>query len=244
MEVILDCPFCNKKKHLYYNASKEVYLCFRCGATGKKRSLLANTVLPSANSSKKSARRGTGESSPPSRELSPSTKSYLLNQRGLSSQVLKLVPVLETRSGLLFPFLGEDYWQERKWKPQKPRWRGPSHAKRTATDGIVYLLESHPESRRVVVVEGILDALAVAEFDNAAAVLSWRVHPAQASRLAAQFDECLWMPDADVPPSNLLRSFFRLSARMRTKIWNKYPDGYKDPGDLGAKVGELHDCFC
>lgn len=34
-ELKLDCPYCHKPKHLYWNSIKRVWHCFRCGRSGK-----------------------------------------------------------------------------------------------------------------------------------------------------------------------------------------------------------------
>lgn len=41
-EYIITCPFCNRKNKMYINAAKGLYICYRCGKSGKASSLVGN----------------------------------------------------------------------------------------------------------------------------------------------------------------------------------------------------------
>ena len=233
-EIQMDCPFCGKEKHLYYNPKKRVFICFHCGETGTKRSLSKSATIPiQSNSSTIKTSTPSHELRPPSHHsLSPSTRSYLTQQRGIESKVLEVLPISETEKGILFEFPSFDYWQERRFKPFHPRWWFPKDTAESVSRGVVYLADLHPESSRIVVVEGVLDALSIAPFENAAAVLSFRVHPNQVDYLSRRFDQALFIPDADVRAKDVLRGRFQLARKMETEIWQDYPVEAKDPNDL------------
>jgi Zn ribbon nucleic-acid-binding protein len=209
----LDCPACSKQRHLYLNIEKGVFYCFCCGYSGRSRDLEAQGIHVPRKTSELlkpvslSFRAGEAVSDPP--EYYPITTcsvEYLTN-RWVHDSILTYLrkKIYETSKGILFFFPDEDYWQVRKWEAwTPPRWVNPTVAPRTPAVGVVYHLRTHYDSDRVVLVEGLVDALRVAPFANVAAVLSTNLHEEQLFHLSYIYKRADLMLDGDVPVSKLL----------------------------------------
>jgi hypothetical protein len=206
-EVKMDCPFCGKENHLYYNPAKGVFYCFRCGKSGHANELRRHGVMVQRSDrvlyeNEVSYRLGEGLADPPEyKEITTSSGDYL-HERGVHASVLRMLrqKIYETNKGLLFFYPDADYWQERRWSAfSPPRWVNPSVAPRSPAQGVVYHLRTQYESPRVVLVEGIFDALRVAPFANVAALLSSEYHDNQLRHLASLgYTHATCVPDRDV----------------------------------------------
>lgn len=221
----LDCPSCGKERHLYLNIEKQVFYCFRCGYSGKAGELKAQGIqVPKKTSellkpSTLSHRIVGSMSDPPEYyPLTTSSVEYLTN-RGVHGSIMNTLrkKIYETPRGLLFFFPDEDYWQLRHWSAwAPPRWVNPTVAPYTPAAGVVFHLRTHYDSSRVVLVEGVVDALRVAPFANVAAVLSSNVHEGQAIKLSCTYDALDIMLDGDVPLSKLLSQQRKLSGMFHS----------------------------
>ena len=217
----LDCPFCGKEGHLYYNPSKRVFYCFRCGAKGTASTLerAGYRVLrgqPSILERDLSYRLVEGLEDPPDYvRLSESSRHYLL-ERGIHTTILKLLEkkIYDTDEGILFFFPDEEYWQVRRWQPFcPPRWKNPSIAPKSAGSGVTYHLRTHYESSRVCCVEGIGDALRVAPYANVAALLSSNPHESQLfSLLERGYNRITFLFDEDVEVSKRINAVAKAGA--------------------------------
>jgi hypothetical protein len=138
--------------------------------------------------------------------------------------------IRETDEGLFFPFPGFDYWQERRWAQFRPRWNNSTNT--GPKQGVYYHVRSGGSTERVILVEGIVDALVVGAYENAAAVLSWRLHPAQIDRLEAIYDKLVYMPDGDVPYERMMSQMQKLPRGSSTI---PLPDG-EDPASMGKEL--------
>lgn len=189
------CPDCGKRKR-YVNEKKGVYYCFVCCKGGRTS---GSMDLPKLVSPK-----GTGEGMeepPENRALTDFDRSYFA-RRNISTSLLRTLKdsIRSTDTGLIFFFPTEDYWQERRWGAfRPPPWRFPKNAKRTTKDGVGFHIKINSDSKRVTVVEGIFDALRVSSLGyNSFAILSKKVHEAQAMELARGYDSCSLLLDSDV----------------------------------------------
>lgn len=209
----LDCPSCGKERHLYFNIEKQVFYCFRCGYSGKGSELAVQGIpIPKKTSEllkppTQSYRLGDSLSDPPEYyPLTTSSREYLTS-RGVHGSIMNTLrkKIYETPKGILFFYPDEDYWQIRHWSAwSPPRWVNPTTAPRTPAGGVVFHLRTYYDSDRVVLVEGIVDALRVAPFANVAAVLSSNVHERQIEQLGWQgYERADIMLDGDVPLSKL-----------------------------------------
>ena len=125
-------------------------------------------------------------------------QNYLIQHRDIGWWLVSGLPIYSSRGGILFVFPDWDYWQVRQWSAQ-PRWVDPTDATAHARDGVTYNLSVN-HSGRVVLVEGIGDALKVATAGyNASALLSSTLHDAQAEALSRTYSRATVMLDADVP---------------------------------------------
>jgi len=233
----LDCPFCAKEGHLYYNVTKGVFYCFKCHAKGHTHDLKRaglNVVSGSRLLEEDVSYRMTEalETPPPFKEITTSSRRYLTGRKIHESVLLQLRnKIYDTDTGILFFFPDQDYWQVRRWTEfVPPRWKNPTVSTNTPATGIVYHLRNHHGSREVVIVEGIGDALRVAPFANVAAILSSRFHAAQAIRLTELgYDSARIIFDRDVPVTTRLTSistagcFFRYVSAVDCEA--------KDPGE-------------
>lgn len=237
-EKVLDCPMCGKENHLYLNIEKGVFHCFRCGYSGKAKELESQGVQLPKNTSvllkpaTLSHHITEAISDPPDYwELTFQSHEYLLD-RGIHRSVLDLLrkKIYDTARGILFFYPDEDYWQVRHWSAYcPPRWVNPTVAPRTPASGVVYHLRTHYDSSRVVLVEGIGDALRVAPFANVAAVLSTNVHEAQAFHLSETYKTVDLLLDGDVPMSKVLGQKKKLSGFFE-HVQIHPPSSYPDPG--------------
>ena len=233
----MDCPSCGKKKHLYLNIEKQLFHCFRCGYSGRAKDLeMQGIAVPKKTDellkpSSLSFRVAEGMSDPPEYwDAGDDTIDYLAD-RGVHVTIQKLLrkKIYETSRGILFFYPDRDYWQVRHWSAwAPPRWLNPTVAPVTPAGGVVFHLRTHYDSDRVVLVEGIVDALRVAPFANVAAVLSTNIHEAQISGLAANYESCSIMLDRDVHLSKLLAQGRKVGAYFKHKHLVKYRS--VDPG--------------
>lgn len=247
-ELQMDCPFCGKEKHLYFNAHKQVYHCFRCGSSGHASQLRAYGIAVENDHDvllhrDVSYRVAEGLEDPPTYStLSTSSVGYL-TERGVHDSVLRLLrsKIYDTAKGLLFFYPTVDYWQERRWGAfSPPRWVNPSVAPSSPGTGVTYHLRTHFDSDRVVLVEGIMDALRVAPYANVAAMLSSKYHESQ---LLALYDEgyrsVTALPDNDVSVTARLHYLFKLRNWFAyARVWPALTTG-DDPGS--ATDEELKD---
>ena len=192
------CSDCGKRKR-YVNEKKQVYYCFVCCRGGKLTTGTEPMVGLELDETK-----GPVESQevPPShRPLSDFDRNYY-SKRGVSPRLIQLLGdgLHSTDTGLLFMFPTEDYWQERRWGAfRPPPWKFPKNAKRITKDGVGFHIKINSDSKRVTVVEGIFDALRVSSLGyNSFAILSKKVHEAQAMELARGYDSCSLLLDSDV----------------------------------------------
>jgi len=215
----MDCPFCHKEGHLYYNPSKRVFYCFKCGAKGTGQVLERaghNLVTRDVLQRDVSYRIVEGlEDPPPYEHLSDATRLYLL-ERGIHAPVLAALErkIYDTAKGILFFFPDEEYWQVRHWQPHTPpRWKNPSVAPRGSGGGVTYHIRQHYDSSRVCLVEGIGDALRVAPYANVAALLSSNPHESQLlSLLERGYDRVTFLFDRDVSTTKRIESLSRAGA--------------------------------
>lgn len=223
----LVCTSCGKQK-LYVDTETGKYLCFVCpDVRGKFRPKEIRTLLWENNQEAPAPRWQNKEiQSTPLRE---SGLRYLIEERGVDPNVLAWLPVEQTTNGILFRFPGFDSWQVRRWAGE-PKWIiSPDPAPET-----VYLVELH-DTDRIVLVEGIVDALRVGEKENAAALMGRKGQPAPAQLefLGRRYKRALWIPDGDVSPYAwvnvlpLVRSYFE-------EVDVRRLDYGKDPADIGA----------
>lgn len=225
-EQLFDCPWCRRpdKPRLYVNAAKGQYYCQRCKRGGWARDLPVEVPLVVAPTGEEWT---TPEPQPQSWPLTETAREYV-EWRG----PWRGNPILECEEGLLFPFPRLEYWQVRRW--QKKHRRGPWRNARGPigpADGVLYLAQSHPLSHTIVLVEGIFDALSVARVANAAAVLSFRTHPAQAARLVSWgYHRAVLLPDSDVSVADRARAAFAVASVMPVRL-AQLPGGRKDPGE-------------
>lgn len=219
-----------KPPSLSINKEKGVYYCFRCGEKGRTGNPSRQARLYGFEMSPKEL-----EPVPESTLIVPGMRSYeyLEKRRGISPDVLMSVPIRESDKGIVFLFPEEAYWQERRWSEYRPpAWKNASPAPRTTSNGVIYNVRSYPISDRVVVVEGIIDALAVAEFENAAAVLTNQVQDMQAQHLAQLYTKAVYMPDGDVPLKKIIKSKTILQEAFNTVVtYVSLPKG-EDPASL------------
>ena len=222
----LDCPYCGKEGHLYLNLDKGVFYCFRCGARGRSSALESQGIRVEKQSLNTLYQPGTishrvseAMSDPPDyKHLSISCINYLTG-RGVHDTILRTLrnKIYETDNGLLFFYPDEDYWQERRWKELGgPRWVNPSQAPRTPATGVVYHVRTHYDEDRIVLVEGIMDALRVAPFGNAAALLSSNFHERQLFGLSLAYDNADILLDSDVGAGKLLSTLQRAQAIFKS----------------------------
>jgi hypothetical protein len=225
-EIPYECPNCSPRKtnKCFYNTGKGCWHCFRCNATGRVGRLGEPHTLGTM------PRESPTLSVPITHPLSSLGRRYLLD-RGIARHLIDNLPIFSTDTGILFSFPEWGYWQERNWTTSgKPRWMGPSSPR--ASEGVSYRLAG--PTRRLVLVEGVGDALKVASAGfSTAAMLSKRLHPAQAARLADSHEHATLLLDRDVQLSELLgtlniaREFFS-SVRIA-----KLPGyTYQDPGEM------------
>ena len=184
-ETVYDCPFCRSEGHLYYNVAKRVFYCFKCAKGGNAAMLEREGMtlkagpdgLLSLRSDVMNKLGATIQQPPKGIEPEGACLDYL-TERGVRGTSLELFK--QTEKGILCLFPDEDYWQERRWSAfAPPRWVNPTEAPREPGDGVTYHLRTHYDSRRIVLVEGIFDAIAVAPYGNVAAMLSSNYHDNQ-----------------------------------------------------------------
>jgi hypothetical protein len=174
------------------------------------------------------------EDPPPYKEITTSSVEYL-TERGVHASVLNLLrrKVYDTAKGLLFLYPDWDYWQERRWTAfSPPRWVNPSVAAASPATGVTYHLRTHYDSTRVVLVEGILDALRVAPFENVAAMLSSKYHERQLMELEdSVYESVLIYPDRDVAVTKRIEYVDRCGAWF-PRVQFVHPSGqfHDDPG--------------
>jgi hypothetical protein len=143
------------------------------------------------------------------------------------------MPITETAYGLLFRFPGFDYWQERRWaQHHPPPWKNKSGV--GASDGIYYHVRTAPSDPRVFLVEGIIDALVLGAYTNAASTLSWQLHVAQLDDLSTKYKTLIYMPDGDVPANRVMEMMRRLPPGSSTVMLPKT----EDPASMGERIQE------
>ena len=97
-----------------------------------------------------------------------------------------------------------------------------------------YHVRTAPDDDRVVLVEGIIDALAVGQYTNSIATLSWRLHVAQLDDIARRYAQVIYMPDGDVPADRLMEEMRKLPVGSITV---ELPKG-DDPASMGPIIKE------
>jgi len=196
MEKLIDCSSLRCKgrpSKCYLNTAKGVFHCFRCHRSGKVEDWGVRRV---ENLSPFPER----ERPAPEFVYDEGQAGHYLEVRGVASEVLRQVQYYPSAKGIVFVFQDGEYWQERRWERYSPpRWLTAS-GKHSG-----YFLEFHPNKGRIFVVEGIIDALRVAEFENVVASLgSLPTERLLYHILLKGYEDVVWFPDGDV--TNVLRS--------------------------------------
>lgn len=194
-EDLQTCPSCGREK-MYVNRAKAVYHCFRCGDSGKiqKLGITPAPTLPIFLVDESVSHTLC----PEHHDLTGFSQEYLVRTRGVGWWLVSGLPIFSTQRGILFLFPDWDYWQVRQWSAT-PKWLGPHGAPAGVRDGVTYNLNIS-SSDRVVLVEGVGDALKVATAGhNVAALLSNTLHDSQAEALSRMYARATVMLDADVP---------------------------------------------
>jgi hypothetical protein len=243
-EQVFTCPECHKERHFYVNATKRVAYCQRCGySVGPKQykqlrldKVYGDSWLPYTPISRTLEVNTRFQTPPEYDSLSDHSYSYLVDRRGISPEIVDRFPIYDTQFGILFLFPQEDYWQVRRWRQfSPPRWENPSSEHPVSpSEGVSYLVDTYPSSKRVVLVEGILDALAVGRYANAAAVLTNQIKEAQAFLLSDRFDEALVLLDKDVPFVEAYKRTEKISSLFESchMIWPYDNVKGKDPASI------------
>jgi len=202
MEMVGQCSSIGcrgKKAKLYYNPHKDVWLCFRCRDSGK--GIPEGVELDDLPFDPGPSVQVTGVSEPPPYQSPDVTAlDYLVKDRGIPRYLVDSLPIYTTGKGILFFFPETDcgYWQERRWKVcSPPKWNNPKASPIKVRSGLTYELMSRPESKTVVLVEGVVDALAVAPYGNVAAYLGIVPNDYQLVTLSQHYGRLVWMPDGD-----------------------------------------------
>ena len=236
-EDIQTCPACGRDK-MHVNTVKGVFHCKRCGESGRvqKLGIMPTPALPlfqvdeSINHTTRPDHNG----------LTTYAQNYLIQNRDIGWWLVSGLPIYSSRGGILFVFPDWDYWQVRQWSTQ-PRWVDPTDATAHARDGVTYNLSVN-HSGRVVLVEGIGDALKVATAGyNASALLSSTLHDAQAEALSRTYSRATVMLDADVPVGRVARAMSLASEHFETVDLAFLTNG--DPGNRDVQTLRtiLHD---
>ncbi len=232
-ETLQDCLACGHEK-MHVNVAKGVYHCKRCGSGGQvqKLGMTPRPGLPAFHIDESTSHTGLPEFG----ELTEFAQNYLIEGRGVGWWLLAALPIFSTDRGILFVFSDWDYWQIRQWPNYgDPRWRDPLDAAAHAKDGVTYTLDIN-SSGRVVLVEGVGDALKVATAGyNSAALLSSQLHDAQAEALSQTYTRATLMLDADVPVGKFAKAL-DLAIRHFDEVEMAFMS-HGDPG--GQSVGAL-----
>jgi hypothetical protein len=240
-EVVLDCPFCHSENHLYYNIEKRVFFCFKCNTGGTKAQLVsgggsppneqrARHILLDQNMVKVSRQM---QEPPASHPMTDAETEYLVS-RGVRPTQMHLFQA--AAKGIVCMFPDEDYWQMRAWSAfAPPRWVNPTDAPRQPADGLVYHLRPFYDSRRVVLVEGIFDAIPVSKFANVAAMLSKNYHEKQLQNLKDHgYSTATLMFDRDVSTDIRITMIGRCASYFSKVAVFDYNEA--DPGEASPQT--------
>lgn len=187
-EIRINCPHCEDTKfHCYINRDKWVFNCFKCGASGKLASIYTPNLLQwdsrifykskqvqfapmvSLSDPILAPRKLRPHTLPISEEILPNRKGnawIYLHSRGITDEQLEKYKVRTShelhgpyKNSIIFPIYQENklvYFVCRKYTGDMPKYINAPWPK-----GDTLFIAYPPQTKRVVIVEGIFDALAV-----------------------------------------------------------------------------------
>jgi DNA primase len=227
-EIRYNCPNCDDtNRHMYVNANRSLWYCFKCGKGGKvqyqnqepnldryKSIVSKQTKFDDQLFNKPNAIKSLPlNQSLPHIEIAEDCESgeeltarQYLNRRGVTQEEItkyKIKFSLEKngpyKNSIIFPVYSKkdwlDYFVCRKWDNSKPKYVNAPWPK---GDTLFFTNPSQTISNINVIVEGILDALAIARVGyNGIALLGKTATSQQLSRLSNVYGQCIIYLDND-----------------------------------------------
>ena len=239
-----DCPFCSDSGgHMGVNTEKNIFHCFKCGASGRTSQLSFLGSFERIVKQKFGDRKPLIEESElvtlpvGSKAITPiDLRPYkYLRDRGITQKQIEdyelkytitglfahriIVPIKS--GGLVKYFLGRTYLDE------DPRYMNAAAPK----GDLVFTTWKNKKVRTAVLCEGVFDAISVARVIPAMSALGKAVSDAQAKKIKSLADEVIVMFDSDAKV-DAFKTYERLGRYLPTRlVFIKH----KDPGEMTTK---------